>query len=317
MKIAAILPCYKSSFKAINVAKNCLDFVDIVVCVDDQCPEHTGDLINEYFGQNPAVKILRNEVNLGVGGAVKAGIASLANDGIDIYIKIDSDGQMDPSLIPCLIEPIQQGRAQFCKGNRFRDTEIFQRMPLIRLIGNAGLGFITKLSTGYWELFDPTNGFLAISQKALEQIKLRKTDNRYFFETDLLLRCALADIKIEEITMSAVYGDEISSLKPHQELFRFGLRHCLICIKRIGYQYFILEINPGSFELLGGIFSGLAAFCIGIQSVLYGMQTGRETPAGTQTLFLALMILSLQLILGFVYYDSAFRPLMREIKSRQ
>lgn len=317
MKTAAILPCYKSSAKVLDVISDCLQFVDIVTCVDDQCPERTGDLINQHFSHLSSVRVVKNKINLGVGGAVKAGIEALSNDNIEIYIKIDSDGQMDPSLIPRLIEPIQAGKAQFCKGNRFRDTEIFQRMPLIRLIGNAGLGFITKLSTGYWELFDPTNGFLAISQKAIEQIKLRKTDNRYFFETDLLLRCALADIKIQEIPMSAVYGDEVSSLKPHKELFRFALKHCLICFKRISYQYFILEINPGSFELLGGLFSGTLALCIGIQSILHGMQTGLETPTGTQTLFLALMILALQLILGFVYYDSAFRPLMREIKSRQ
>ena len=59
------------------------------------------------------------------------------------------------------------------------------------------------------------------------------------------------------------------------------------------------------------------AFLIGLRSIVMGWQTGQETPAGTQTLFLAMLIISLQLTLGFIYYDSTFRPLMREIKSKE
>ena len=74
---------------------------------------------------------------------------------------------MDPSYIPFLIEPIINQASDFSKGNRFRNINVLIKMPKLRLIGNIFLSFITKLSTGYWELFDPTNGFIAINTKIL------------------------------------------------------------------------------------------------------------------------------------------------------
>ena len=317
MHTAAIVPCYRSSQTVTNVIEQCLKYVDLIVCVDDNCPEMTGNIIEELFIDNPKVILIRHKRNLGVGGAIKTGVQYLKNLDVEIFVKIDSDAQMDPSQIPNLILPIREGKALVCKGNRFRNAEIIKLMPLTRLIGNAGLSFITKLSTGYWELFDPTNGFIALSRKAISRIEINKTDNRYFFETDLLLRCSLSNIKIQEVPMKAIYQGEVSSLKPHVEFFRFSFKHFLIFIKRVGYQYFLLEINPGSLELCGGVFCGGIAFLIGLRSIIMGWQTGLETPAGTQTLFLAMLIISLQLTLGFIYYDSTFRPLMREIKSKE
>ena len=316
MKVGAILPCFRSSREAVWVVQECLKQVELVVCIDDLCPEQTGAVIKKAYADEPRVIVLIHAYNQGVGGAVKTGISYLLNTDIDVFVKVDSDGQMNPALIPKLVRPILEGATQFSKGNRFRDIDILRQMPVIRLIGNAGLSFITKLSTGYWELFDPTNGFLAMSRSIFDSIQIEKTDNRYFFETDLLFRCALANTKIEEIPMQAIYRRERSSLNPFEEILRFARRHISVLFKRIVYQYFLLEINPGSFELLGGLMSGLIALFIGLNSLCSGWRNGQETPAGTQTLFLALMIISLQLILGFVYYDSAFRPLIREIKSR-
>ena len=79
---------------------------------------------------------------------------------------------MDPFLIPKLIEPILNGSSELSKGNRFTSPKSIKKMPLIRIIGNIGLGFLTKLSTGYWELFDPTNGFIALRAEVLREISL-------------------------------------------------------------------------------------------------------------------------------------------------
>ena len=80
---------------------------------------------------------------------------------------------MNPEYIPKLIEPIINKTAEFTKGNRFRNIDVLINMPKIRLIGNIILSFITKLSTGYWELFDPTNGFIAINSGILNQINYK------------------------------------------------------------------------------------------------------------------------------------------------
>ena len=69
---------------------------------------------------------------------------------------------MDPRLIPKLVTPIRTGAADYTKGNRFYDLEALRQMPRSRLVGNAVLSFVSKLSTGYWNVFDPTNGFTAL-----------------------------------------------------------------------------------------------------------------------------------------------------------
>ena len=96
--------------------------------------------------------------------------------GAQIIVKIDGDGQMDINHLPDLIAPLRQGKADYAKGNRFRDFAALRRMPLIRRVGNIGLGFLAKAATGYWNLFDPTNGFVAIRGDTLAQLPLDQID---------------------------------------------------------------------------------------------------------------------------------------------
>ena len=108
------------------------------------------------------LKVIKRASNGGVGAAMITGYQQAINDGADIVVKVDGDGQMDPSLIPLFVAEIAEGRADYVKGNRFYSLETAKSMPLGRKIGNMGLSFMTKLSTGYWQLFDPTNGYTAI-----------------------------------------------------------------------------------------------------------------------------------------------------------
>src|SRR5690606_34207967 len=103
------------------------------------------------------VKVIRNAQNAGVGGAVMAGYRAAIADNMDVIVKVDGDGQMDACLIPNFVAPILSGHADYTKGNRFFNPEGVQSMPKLRLMGNAALSFMTKLSSGYWDLFDPTN----------------------------------------------------------------------------------------------------------------------------------------------------------------
>ena len=118
--------------------------------------------------------MIYHAVNQGVGGAVLTGYRAAIDAGAEVIVKVDGDGQMDPALIPAFIAPILRGEADYTKGNRFFEIETVQQMPLIRLIGNAGLSFLTKLSSGYWNLFDPTNGYTAIEGTVAQQILERR-----------------------------------------------------------------------------------------------------------------------------------------------
>ena len=92
---------------------------------------------------------------IGVGGAMVSGYKQARKENMDIVIKLDADGQMDPSLIPHFIAPILEGRADYTKGNRFYHPDWLEDMPIVRLMGNAILSFLSKISTGYWNIFDP------------------------------------------------------------------------------------------------------------------------------------------------------------------
>ena len=69
---------------------------------------------------------------------------------------------MAPELLPGFVAPILGGQADYCKGNRFYELDHIDRMPLVRKLGNAALSFMAKLSGGYWDIFDPANGYTAI-----------------------------------------------------------------------------------------------------------------------------------------------------------
>jgi len=150
-------------------------------------PDASGKFVKEHC-HDLRVHVIYHESNLGVGGAVMTGYRAALKDGADIIVKIDGDGQMDASLISNFIEPILAGEADYTKGNRFFNLEEIRSMPGLRLFGNAVLSFMTKLSSGYWDLFDPTNGYTAIHVDVARHLPFNKISSRYFFETDMLFR---------------------------------------------------------------------------------------------------------------------------------
>ncbi len=314
MNIIAVVPCYRSAHIAPKVVSDIIKYVDFVVCVDDLCPDKTGLIIQNQV-KSDKLRVIFHKRNKGVGGATKTGIKIAESLGAEIIVKIDSDGQMDASYIPNLIDPIINKTSEYTKGNRFRNIAVLMKMPKIRLIGNIILSFITKLSTGYWELFDPTNGFIAFNTKILSRIEYEKTDNRYFFETDLLFRAGLCDVLISEIEIPAIYKNEKSGLNPFIESIRYFISHIIIFIKRIIYQYFLIDFNPGSLSFFLGFLGTIYTLFSGLRSIIYYKSLNIESPLGMKILFLTSAIISVQLFISFMYYDSTQRPLRRQLKS--
>ena len=194
---------------------------------------------------------------------------------------------------------------------RFTNIESINRMPKIRLIGNIFLSYITKFSTGYWELFDPTNGFIAFKNTALNKINLDKTNARFFFETELLFRCSLRNLCIKNVQIDSIYGKEYSSLNPLKELPNFFLKNFKLIIKRIIYQYFILDFNPGSLELVLSFITGIASFCIGLFSIFNTYSNNELTSPGTVGLFTIFTLLCIQFFTAFIFYDCSTRVIYR------
>lgn len=307
LSIAVVIPCYKVRNHILEVIKQIGSEVDCIYVVDDCCPDGSGEHVEGNCADDRVI-VIRNSENQGVGGAVMAGYKAAINDMMDIIVKVDGDGQMNPSLIPEFIAPIVFGEADYTKGNRFFDLEEIRAMPRIRIFGNAILSFLTKLSSGYWDLFDPTNGYTAIHRDVAKRLPFHKISKRYFFETDILFRLNTMRAVVVDIPMDARYGDEVSNLKISKIIGEFLLKHIRNFGKRIFYNYYLRDISLASIELPLGVTMLLFGILFGGYNWTISWQKGGITPAGTVMLAAISVIIGLQFILAFLAYDISSVP---------
>jgi len=319
--IAVVIPSFKVRDHILAVIAEIGPEVDRIYIIDDCCPDRSGDFVHANC-TDTRVRIIKNPENLGVGGAVLNGYKAALNDNMEIIVKVDGDGQMDPRLIPDFITPIICGEADYTKGNRFFDLEKIRVMPKIRLFGNAVLSFMTKLSSGYWDLFDPTNGYTAIHRDAARRLPFAKISHRYFFETDMLFRLNTLRAVVIDIPMDAHYGEETSNLKISKIIFEFIFKHLRNFAKRIFYNYYLRDMSIASIELPMGTLMFLFGCSVGGYRWIDSLSSGHPASAGTVMLSALPIILGLQLILAFLGHDIKSIPtrplhrLQRNLKDR-
>jgi glycosyltransferase involved in cell wall biosynthesis len=307
LRIAVVIPSYRVSRHVLDVIDAMPPEVERIYVVDDACPDGSGALV-EAQCTDPRVRVLRNPVNLGVGGAVMHGYRQAVEDGLDVIVKVDGDGQMDPAMLPRIVGPILRGQADYTKGNRFYDLRCISRMPRARLFGNAVLSFMAKASTGYWDLFDPTNGYTAIHARVAAVLPHDKISSRYFFETDILFRLGTFRAVVVDVPMDAHYGDEVSNLHIRRVVGEFLVKHVRNFSKRVFYNYFLRDLSVASLELVAGL--ALVAFGVSFGAWRWyeSLAAGTATPAGTVMLAVVPVLVGLQLLLAFLAYDIASVP---------
>jgi dolichol-phosphate mannosyltransferase len=305
--LVVVIPAYRVSRHILPLIELIGPEVSKIIVVDDACPENSGLIVQQYCS-DPRVEVLRHKVNLGVGGATKTGIQAAIVSGATIIIKVDGDGQMDPRLIPKFVEPINLRKADYVKGNRFFSIEHINTMPKTRIFGNLILSFYSKLSSGYWNILDPNNGYLAINSDAARNLPLDKISNRYFFESDMLFRLNLLRAKIVDMPMKSKYASEVSNLKIIPTIFEFSFKHVRNFLKRIVYTYFIRDLNLASLQLLFGLGLSIFGFAVGANGWWNAYRIGETTNTGTLILTTMSVLSGLQLVLSFFSYDMSNVP---------
>jgi len=301
-KIAVIIPSLKVTGQVLDVIDGIGPECWRIYVVDDCCPDGSGARVKEKC-RDSRVRVIFNEKNLGVGGAVMEGYKAAIADGADVMVKLDGDGQMNPDYIPEFVAPILAGECDYTKGNRFYDLTHIKRMPLPRLIGNAILSFMAKLSGGYWDIFDPTNGYTAIQAKVAKSLPMSRISQRYFFETDMLFRLNLLRAVVIDIPMDAKYGNETSNLKISHVIGEFFMKHTGNFFKRIFYNYYLRDFSVASLELpLGFAMLGFGGI-FGVYKWAVAFNKGIPTPIGTVMLAALPIILGTQFVLAFINHD--------------
>lgn len=301
--IAVVIPCYNVAAHVEQVIQGLPAYISWIIAVDDCSTDDTSGILERLQTVNPQLVYLRHEVNQGVGSAMLSGYQKALALGAEIIVKLDGDGQMDPEKIEPLITPILKGKAEFTKGNRFRDFRALRAMPLGRRIGNLGLSFIIKAASGYWNIFDPTNGFTAVKNETLAALDFSKIHRRYYFETSMLQELYFVNAVVQDVPMKARYGDEISGLSTVKTLFEFPPKLILAFFRRVLLKYYLIDFNVASLFLLIGLPLFCAGSIYGINSYCRYVHLQVGAPTGTVVIPTLMIILGFQLLLSAISFD--------------
>jgi glycosyltransferase involved in cell wall biosynthesis len=296
-----IVPCYKVKAKVLDVIAKAPAWVHGIVCVDDACPEKSGDFI-EANNTDPRVVVLRLAQNQGVGGATLAGYGEAVRRGGQVLVKVDGDDQMDLGYMSHLVAPILLGEADYAKGNRFTSISHLTTMPAVRVFGNAALSFAAKVSTGYWNIFDPTNGYTAIEGHVARMILEKRVSRRFFFETDLLYHLGTLRAVVRDVPMPARYADEVSNLRISAIVGPFALKHMKNFFQRVLGQYFVRDFHAATLELIFGV--AFILFGVGYAASYVATRApGQAASAGVVMAAALPVILGAQLLMQALNFD--------------
>lgn len=317
LQIAVVIPCYRVTAQLANVLAAIGPEVHQIICVIDGCDQGSGRVARESAQGDARIHVAEHQQNLGVGAACATGYRVALEHRADILVKLDGDGQMSPLEIAALIRPLERGDADYVKGNRFWNLQDVQNMPVRRVIGNIGLTFFSKLSSGYWNIFDPTNGFTAMHAVVAQRIPWQRLHRGYFFESDLLFHLYTLRAVVVDQPLPARYADETSGLSEWKALLSFPIYHAKNFVKRIFYCYFLRDFNLASLNLLIAICFIAFGTIFGATQWIRGIEQQQFNSAGTVMLAALPLILGWQALLSFLNFDLVnipTRPLQRQVR---
>lgn len=237
--IGVVIPAYRVQNEIGAVLAGIPAYVKTIIVVNDASPDDAQRVIDQHAAQDTRIIALRHQMNQGVGGAMITGFKKALQLDLDIIVKVDADGQMDPNEIPKLIGPLLNNSADFTKGTRFEDKQALRQMPPERLIGNLYASFMAKAATGYWNMFDPTNGYFAIRVEALRAIDLNDLARDYLFETSLLSELYHVRAVVKDVSIPAIYADENSSINYARMVIGYPSALIRYTIKRLWLNYVV------------------------------------------------------------------------------
>lgn len=301
--VAVVIPALNVARHIAGVVREMPPVVRSIIVVDDGSTDETAALVERLAALETRLQLIRHERNIGVGGAVISGFRRALECGADVIVKVDGDGQMPLWMIPKLIEPLIDGSADYTKGNRFRDFDSLRRMPAVRRFGNVVLSFMAKAATGYWNCFDPTNGFVAIRADVASQLQFPRIDRSYYFETSMLANLYILGAVVREVPIAAHYGDEISSLSIPRIVRQFPAKLIASLARRILLKNFVFDFNLESLHLSLGLPLLLTGILFGAYKWIWYGEHHLAAPTGTVMLAAILVLLGVQLLLSAMNLD--------------
>lgn len=245
--VAVVVPAYNEGKLIGKTLQSIPPLVDRIYAVDDSSTDNTLEEIRRSAKYDSRITIIERRLNEGVGAAVVSGYKRSLEDRIDVVVVMAGDDQMDPSMLPRVLDPITGGLAEYAKGDRLSDLSDRIGMSRWRMMGNLVLTMLTRIASGYWGVADSQNGYTAISSSALRSIDLEKVYKTYAFENDMLVRLNLADARVTNVQMPARYGDEESKIRYASFIIRTSAFLLRSYVWRLTHKYIIRQpLNTSS-----------------------------------------------------------------------
>ena len=304
-KVAVSIPAFNEQQLIGKTITTLPDCVDLIVVVDDASHDGTAEVV-EGINDN-RVRLLRNEVNRGVGYSVVRGLSYALEAGVDVLCIMPGDAQCDPSYLPVLIEHVVNGDCDYAKANRFYHRQALRSMPTFRRLGNIFLTLLTKFATGYYSIFDTQNSYSAIRADTLKSLELEDISPRYEFENSYLLHLSFINARIKDVPVPAIYGQEESTIR----LLPFIIRTSRTLLKgffqRVYRRYVLYNFHPVALFLFSGLAFTLWSLGFGIWA---GVQSLGSATASAGTVMLAVLpfLVGFQLLLAAIVLDIINEP---------
>lgn len=309
--VGVVVPAYNEEGYVGEVIDTMPEFVDRVYVVDDASTDGTWAEIQEHIeaareagdtgeGFDRKWIPIQHEENNGVGGAIVTGYRRARNDDVDVTAVMAGDAQMNPNILPRIVNPVVEGQAEYAKGSRFLRRTDYEDIPTFRLVGNAMLTYLTQVASGYWKMTDSQNGYTAISHRALTELDLDALYEDYGFANDLLVRLNVAGMPIADVERSATFAYE--DWKSHIDLKTFVPKTSALLFRnflwRLRRQYFFPDFRPLVLLYLvgmAGMIAGVGQALTGTVNRLYGDGPGSGRPV--LTLLVSVMAIAVAMML--------------------
>jgi glycosyltransferase involved in cell wall biosynthesis len=301
--LAAVVPAYNEEKQISRVVTTMPGFVDHILIIDDKSTDGTQAEVRRLMDVDNRVILLSHETNQGVGGSIATGYKWARDHEIDMAVVMAGDGQMDPSDLPKLCDPVAEEDVDYSKGNRLVYEEAYNLIPKVRFFGNAILSFLTKIASGYWHVADSQTGYTVISLRALKAIDWDKMYKRYGQPNDILVRLNIVDMRVRDIPIKPVYNiGETSGFKPRQVLWPISRLLIKMFAVRMWSKYMIRDAHPLFLFILMGLMLVGLGFLFSLRLLYLWIDQG-QMPEITLIILLFSSTLGIQFFLLGLWMD--------------
>lgn len=235
--VGVVVPAYNEEALIGRVIETMPGYVDRVYVVDDASTDGTAKRV--LACSDPRLFFIHHSENRGVGAAIATGYRCALQEGVELIAVMAGDNQMDPLELPKLLDPVIAGQADYSKGDRLSRSDFTRGMSSWRKFGNNLLTLLTRISSGYWSLQDPQNGYTVISREALEKIDLPRLYPGYGYCNDILAKLNVLGMKVVDVPIPARYGDEKSKIRYGSYIRKVSFLLLRNFFWRISFRYLV------------------------------------------------------------------------------